>query len=132
MNLLTLETSIQLLCLAILSILFLQSGFNKVFDYKGNLQWLRTHFAKSPLSRSVGILFPILTTIEVAAGLFCAVGLVVLVMNGDTSIGLMGAQLAALSIVVLFFGQRLAEDYEGAASLMPYFIVCLITIYALG
>ena len=33
------------------------------------------------------------------------------------------AQLAALNIVMLFFGQRLAKDYAGAASLAPYFIV---------
>ena len=31
----------------------------------------------------------------------------------------------ALNIAMLFFGQRIAKDYSGATSLVPYFIVCI-------
>jgi hypothetical protein len=44
-------------------------------------------------------------------------------LQGDASWAIAGAQLAALNIVMLFFGQRLAKDYAGAASLVPYFIL---------
>jgi hypothetical protein len=37
--------------------------------------------------------------------------------------------LGALSILALFFGQRVAKDYPGAAVLVPYFILLLILIY---
>jgi hypothetical protein len=33
--------------------------------------------------------------------------------------------LGAASITALFFGQRLAKDYAGAAVLVPYFILML-------
>jgi hypothetical protein len=29
----------------------------------------------------------------------------------------------------LFFGQRMAKDYAGAASLIPYFLLCAAGLY---
>jgi uncharacterized membrane protein YphA (DoxX/SURF4 family) len=129
---LTATTSLQLLSLAFLAILFLQSGLDKVFNYKGNLEWLTGHFAKSPLKNTVGILMPVITLMETAAGVLTAIGCVQILMGGSVTLGLLGAQLAALSILSLFFGQRLAQDYEGAGNLVPYFLLCLACIYLLG
>ena len=123
--------SLQLLCLAFLGILFLQSGLDKVFNYKGNYEWLKGHFSKSILKGTVGILMPVITFLEVAAGACCFAGIVQLIVNGGSSVGLIGAQLSALSILALFFGQRLAQDYAGAATLVGYFLVCLATIFIL-
>ncbi|MGB0840481.1 MAG: DoxX family membrane protein [Chitinophagales bacterium] len=131
-NLLESTTSLQLLSLIFLAILFLQSGLDKVFNYKGNLEWLQGHFAKSPLKNTVGLLMPTITLLEVVAGLCCAIGAVMLIVSGNTQIGLIGGQLSALSILALFFGQRLAQDYEGAGNLVGYFLVCLAAIYLLG
>ena len=39
-----------------LSILFIQSGLDKVFDWKGNLEWLNGHFSKTFLGGFVPIL----------------------------------------------------------------------------
>ena len=124
--------SLQILVLAFLAILFLQSGLDKVFNYKGNLQWLTGHFAKSPLKGTVGLIMPVITILEVAAGACCAVGLVQLILDGSTGIGLIGAQLSALSVVALFFGQRLAQDYEGAATLTTYFLIACLGIYIMS
>ncbi|MEM9820854.1 MAG: DoxX family membrane protein [Bacteroidota bacterium] len=120
--------SAYVLSLALLGILFLQSGLDKVFNYGGNYEWLKGHFAKSPLKNTVGILMPLITILEVAAGLYCAIGLLLFVFNGNIQVGLWGSQLSALSIVCLFFGQRLAQDYAGAASLTTYFLISLATI----
>ena len=124
--------SAQILCLAFLAILFLQSGLDKVFDYKGNLGYFKSHFANSPLKSTVGLLMPVITLLETAAGLTSAVGLVTLLLNGDTSIGLLGAQLSGISIVSLFFGQRIAKDYAGAATLVSYFVLVILSIYLLS
>ncbi len=121
--------SLLIFCLTFLAILFLQSGLDKVFNYKGNYEWLKSHFAKSPLKNTVGLLMPVITLLEVAAGACCAIGLVMLILSGSTSVGLLGAQLSALSILSLFFGQRLAQDYEGAGNLTGYFIISLLSIY---
>lgn len=131
-QLLTATTSLQLLGLAFLAILFLQSGLDKVVNYKGNLEWLTGHFAKSPLKNTVGLLMPVITILEVVAGVFSAIGLVQILLGNGTQMGLIGAQLSALSILSLFFGQRLAQDYEGAGGLVGYFLVCLATLYMLG
>jgi len=121
----------QLLCLAFLAILFSQSGLDKIFNYKGNLEWLQGHFGKSPLENMVGIMLPVITILEVAAGACCGVGIVMLVLSGDIQIGLIGAYLSSASIISLFFGQRVAQDYAGAATLTTYFIITIITIYLL-
>ena len=75
------QTNLQILSLAFLAILFLQSGLDKVFNYKGNLEWLTGHFAKSPLKNTVGLLMPVITILEVAAGVFSAIGLVQILLQ---------------------------------------------------
>lgn len=124
--------SSQVFCLLFLAILFLQSGLDKVFNYRGNLEWITGHFAKSPLKNFSRIMMVTITLLEIAAGTCCAVGLIFLFINGSLQIGLLGAQLSSLSIVALFFGQRIAQDYPGAATLTTYFIISIITISLLG
>ncbi len=127
----TILLSAPILCLLFLAILFLQSGLDKVFNYNGNKEWLKEHFASSPLKSTVGLLMPVITLLEVAAGLSSAVGIYFIIFERDATIGLIGAQLATVSILALFFGQRLAQDYEGAATLTTYFIIAIMTIYLL-
>ncbi|MEP1096316.1 MAG: DoxX family membrane protein [Cyclobacteriaceae bacterium] len=124
--------SSQLLCLAFLAILFLQSGLDKIFNYKGNLDWLKEHFGSSPLKNLVGLMLPTITLLELISGVLCGLGIYFLIVNGTASTGLLGAQLSAVSIVALFLGQRLAQDYEGAATLTTYFIISIMTIFLMG
>lgn len=131
-TLLSPTVSAQLLTLAILAILFLQSGLDKVIDFKGNLAWLQGHFAKSPLAGQVTPMLAVITLTETAAGALAAIGAVMLVVDGSTTIGLYACQLCALNTVMLFFGQRLAKDYAGAASLVPYFILSAGAILLMG
>lgn len=123
--------SIRVLCLAFLAILFLQSGMDKVVNYKGNFEWLKGHFAKSPLKKLVGLMVPMITLLELSAGFLSALGIFFLITEGAFFLAVVGAQLSTLSVLALFFGQRLAQDYEGAASLTTYFIVCVFTLYIL-
>lgn len=127
----TLLLSAPVFCLAFLTILFLQSGLDKVFNYKGNKEWLTSHFEKSPLKNMVGLMMPLITLLEVAAGVCSLVGVFFLLYDGSAGIGLIGAQLSAIAIVALFFGQRIAQDYVGAATLTTYFIISIMTIYLL-
>ncbi|MBX2840842.1 MAG: DoxX family protein [Flammeovirgaceae bacterium] len=126
------ETSAQVLTSTLLAILFLQSGMDKVFDWKGNFDWLKGHFEKSPLKGQVPILLFVITIFEISAGLLSAIGVIFILFTESSGLALIGAQLSALSIVMLFFGQRLAKDYEGAATLVPYFILAILGILILG
>jgi hypothetical protein len=122
----------QVLISAFLAILFLQSGIDKVVDRRGNLDWLKGHFAKSPLAGMVPALVTIITILELAAGVLTAVGCVLILFRRDSTVAFYGAIVAAISIVGLFFGQRVAKDYPGAATLVPYFILSLAAIYLLA
>jgi hypothetical protein len=110
---------------AFLAILFLQSGIDKIVDRKGNMEWLTGHFAKSPLASLVGPMLAVITLVEVAAGGLSAAGALTLLFTASRTLATFGALLAITAILMLFFGQRMAKDYAGAAALVPYFIVAV-------
>ncbi|MEY2438847.1 MAG: hypothetical protein QOI34_232 [Verrucomicrobiota bacterium] len=120
---------LQIFVSLFLTILFLQSGIDKVVDRRGNLEWLTGHFAKSLLAGAVPLLFFAITVLEIAAGLLSAAGCMRLILTRDTTIGFYGAVVSVISITSLFLGQRLAKDYPGAAVLVPYFLVGLAGVY---
>lgn len=122
---------IQVLSTLLLAITFLHSGLDKVTDWKGNLGWLTGHFSKSLLRGVVAPLLLTLTVLELATGVLCAAGLVPLLLSGGTWLALRGVALSGLTFVALFFGQRMARDYVGAAGLVPYFLVSLVGLFAL-
>ena len=125
-------TTAQVLTTAMLAICFLQSGIDKIVDFKGNLAWLTGHFAKTPMRGQVAPMLVVVTILECAAGALCGVGLVQIVLGSGAKTALWGAQLAALNVVMLFFGQRMAKDYAGAATLVSYFILCVGAILVLA
>ena len=122
----------QIFASGFLAILFLQSAIDKIVDRRGNLEWLSGHFAKSPLAGIVPALLICLTILEFAAGALSAVGCVLVLLLKDSTIGLYGAILSAAAITALFFGQRMAKEYAGAAVLVPYFLLTLVAIYLIA
>ncbi len=115
-----------------LAILFLQSGLDKVFKFADNRAWLTGHFSKSPLRNHVMEMLIVVTVVEVAAGALALIGAGQLVFTHENSLALLGAQLAALNITMLFLGQRLAKDYAGAAALVPYFLLSIAAIWLMS
>jgi len=118
-----------LLAALLVAILFIQSGLDKVFDWKGNLEWLNGHFSKTFLRGMVAPMLATITLMELATGFLSAVGVVYFLIAHSTVLIFYAATLGALSIVALFFGQRVAKDYAGAAVLIPYFILLIIMLY---
>jgi diacylglycerol kinase len=123
---------LQILVSAFLAILFLQSGIDKVADRRGNRAYLDAHFAKSPLAGTVGPMFALITILEVSAGALSGMGCVVLILTHDPTVAFLGAVVAAINLCALFFGQRVAKDYAGAAALVPYFLLAIGAIYLLA
>jgi hypothetical protein len=123
---------LQILVSAFLAILFLQSGIDKIVDRRGNLDWLKGHFAKSPLAGIVPAMVTAITILEIAAGALSAIGCVAIILTRNTTIAFYGAVISAVAILALFFGQRMAKDYAGAAVLVPYFLLALSAIYLLA
>lgn len=113
----------------LIAILFIQSGLDKVFDWKGNLEWLTGHFSKTFLGGMVPMMLGTITLMELATGILSAAGIIYFLIAGSTVLIFYAAVIGAASIVALFFGQRIAKDYAGAAVLIPYFILLIIMMY---
>ena len=113
----------------LVSILFVQSGLDKVFDWKGNLEWLTGHFSKTFLSGMVSMMLVTITVMELAAGLLSLAGIIFFFAAGSTVLIFYASVVGCASITALFFGQRIAKDYAGAAVLIPYFILLILMMY---
>ncbi len=113
----------------LVAILFIQSGLDKVFDWKGNLEWLTGHFSKTFLSRFVWIMLAKITIAELLTGSLAAAGIIYFFAAGSTLLIFYASILGTASITALFFGQRVAKDYAGAAVLVPYFILLIAMMY---
>ena len=123
---------LQILVSAILAVLFLQSGLDKVIDRKGNRAYLDEHFANSPLAGTVGPMFFVITILEVTAGALSGLGCLLLLVTRDPTVAFLGAVVAAVNLIALFFGQRVSKDYAGAAALVPYFLLAVTAIFLLA
>lgn len=111
------------------AILFIQSGLDKVFDWKGNLEWLTGHFSKTFLAGMVPMMLGTITLMEIVTGLAAAAGIVYFLATGSLVVIFAAGVLGAASLTALFFGQRIAKDYPGAAVLVPYFLLMLVVMF---
>lgn len=109
---------------AMLAALFLQSSLDKIINWKAEKQYLTGHFAKSILKGMVPVMLPVITLLELAAGTCSALGFFGVLFHRGPAIGLWGMIFGVKAIFLLFVGQRIAKDYAGAASLIPYFLMC--------
>ena len=123
---------VQSLIGCFLSIALLQSGLDKIIDRKGNLEWLSGHFSNSPLQGLVPLLLNVVTVLEIFAGSCTLIGSFVNLVNGNNMLLTAGLLVAALNFLALFFGQRIAKDYEGAAVLVNYFILNVLGLLSLA
>ena len=115
----------EILILFFLIITFLQSGIDKLTDWNGNLNFIKDHFKNSPLKNAVPLLLGIILVIEIIASFLMIYGIYDIVSSESKQIALYGVELAALTLIFLLIGQRLAKDYAGAMSLAVYFIVAI-------
>ncbi len=123
------DLNMRLLFSAFISILFIQSGLDKIFNYKDEKSFYSSHFSKTFLKDTIGLLMPTITFFELAAGFLSAVGLVIQLFGGGKETACWGMLLACVSILMLFFGQRVAKDYAGASTLVAYFLVAAAGMY---
>ena len=123
----------QILIALFLSIVMIQSGIDKVIDWKGNQSFLVEHFSKTFLSKLVNPLLLSILILEIAAGVLCLFGAFNSLMQNDSQLIKIGFILVSIDLIALVFGQRIAKDYVGAAVLVNYFVITIIGLltYAL-
>ncbi|PKP43941.1 MAG: DoxX family protein [Bacteroidetes bacterium HGW-Bacteroidetes-13] len=122
----------EILILLFLLITFLQSGFDKLRNWTGNLNFVKAHFSKTPLRNWVRVLLLTILVVEFLAGILSGIGVFELIVNNNPSVGLLGAVTSCLALLMLLFGQRVAKDYAGALTITCYFIVAIFGVFLLN
>ena len=60
------------------------------------------------------------------------IGIYQLATSGVKEIALLGSEIAAITLIFLLIGQRLAKDYAGAMTIAVYFIINIFGIFLLN
>ncbi len=74
----------------------------------------------------------IILTTEMIAGVLCVLGIYQLIANDDKTVGLYGAILSCIVLLMLLFGQRIAKDYDGARTIAIYFVPAIFAVFLLS
>ena len=115
-----------------ISIALLQSGIDKVLDHKGNLSWLSDHFSDSILNKNVPLLLLIVTIIELLSGFLLFLGALYNIIISNSDLLILGFLTSSINFIFLFFGQRVAKEYDGAAVIVNYFILNMIGLLSIS
>lgn len=122
----------EILISIFIAITFLQSGIDKITDWKGNIGWLKGHFSKTFLAGQVPLMVGIILVLEVLAGFMALVGIFFILSSGNTEIALYAHVLASITLLMLLFGQRVAKEYAGAFTIVGYFVVVILGVSLLS
>ena len=121
-----------ILVLILLAVTFIQSGYEKIMDWNGNVTWLKEHFSKTRLKNHVPLALFHILVLELISGILCVVGVIQLMINNERTFGLYGGIFSCISLIMMLFGQRLAKDYDGARTIVIYFIPAILVVYWLS
>ncbi|MBK5209476.1 MAG: hypothetical protein JJE44_08230 [Flavobacteriaceae bacterium] len=69
---------------------------------------------------------------EIVAGILMLIGVYYLLTESTSSVAKVGLEFAAITLLMLLIGQRLAKDYASAMSLAVYFILTILGLYLLN
>lgn len=122
-----LETAV-LITLAFYAVTFIQSGYDKIMDWKGNVGWLKGHFANTFIKNSVPAALILVLVLEIFAGAFSVIGMIKMWQNEGTDFAFYAGVLSAITLLLLLLGQRLAKDYDGARTIAIYFVPSILLL----
>jgi len=113
------------------SVLFLQLGLDKVLNFNSKKDWYLVFFQNSLFKGWEGLLLSVLMLTELAAGL-CSLTSVFWLWLGVGNTPMYAAIVMNItSLLFVFTWQRIAKDYQGAATSSPYFIAAIMGWFTL-
>jgi hypothetical protein len=122
----------SILILVFFGITYLQSSYEKLFYWKDNINWLKEHFAATILKNKIQFSLISLVIMELISTILCFVGCIELLISDGRKFGFYGAVFSAITLIMMLFGQRLAKDYDGARTIVIYFIPAVMAVYWLN
>jgi len=117
------------LILLFIIITFLISGIEKITDWKGQVDFFKSHFDGTFLKPLSGINLGLLIVANMVVSGLAIKAIYDLIFGPNLTYGLYATVGASIVVLALLFGQRIAKDYQGAASLTSYFMVTIFGVY---
>ena len=117
-----------IITLLFFAITFIQSGYDKIMDWKGNVGWLTGHFANTPIKNMVPQSLVVILVLEVLAGALSVVGAIEIFINDGRDFAFIATILSSITLLFLLLGQRLAKDYDGARTIVIYFVPAILLL----
>ena len=122
----------SLLILVLLALTFIQSSYEKLFYWNDNVTWLKQHFSNTIIKNLIPKCLVILVVFELITSILCVVGTIQLLLNDGRFYGFYGAVFSCITLLMMLFGQRLAKDYDGARTIVIYYIPAIMAVYWLN
>ena len=104
-----------ILILSFFSIVFIQSGLDKVFNKKENLSFLYELLGKVFSKSLILVAFYSITLLELASGFLCLIGVLEIILYGSSALGYWGLIVGAFALLILLFGQRMSQNYDAVS-----------------
>ena len=106
------KTIAYLLILVFFSIVFIQSGMDKIIDKKGNLSFLVSHLEKVFSRTLIKVAFYVVTFLEISSGILCLLGTFQLLFFEQKQIGLIGIFVGSVALLILLFVKEETKELK--------------------
>ena len=129
LNLIIMELTAQILIIIYILITFAYSALEKVFQWKESIDYYRSHFKDTFMEKLIPPSLLLVIFLEVITVVFLALGIYDLILLNQKQTGFYGLILAAITLLGLMIGQRIAKDYSGAMLITVYFILTVFGVF---
>ena len=123
------EFTAQILIIIYILITFAYSALEKVFQWKESIDYYRSHFKDTFMEKLIPPSLLLVIFLEVITVVFLALGIYDLILLNQKQTGFYGLLLAAITLLGLMIGQRIAKDYSGAMLITVYFILTVFGVF---
>ena len=117
--------------LAFLSIVFIQSALDKVFNWKENLEFTASTLTSKFPPRLVRFALLNVLLLEFTGGFGSLGGVVEIMVGSSLFMAKIGTITSSTALLILLLGQRISQNYMDAKTIVIYFIVCLLGLQML-
>lgn len=119
----------ELLILLFILLTFAFSALEKMLDVKGQVVWLKEHMKGTFLVPIMPLLLGVLIVLDIVVSILSILAVYYLLQFQEKTMGLYSCILAAITLLLLLFGQRMAKDFQGAFTIVGYFMVVLFGVW---
>ena len=98
-------------------------------ELSNNYSSWKSNSIQTILKNNVPAALLIVLALEIVAGVLAVMGIIENITSHSTQLGDYACMVSCVTLLFLLFGQRLAKDYDGARTIVIYFIPAILGVY---